>query len=81
MGNPGLGLFLASEVQNVEGATLIGSLPSALNNFVVFGSAIPTYNLAPGPAVAFVEFISDPASKEHWMASGFELLDREFLNS
>ena len=75
-GEADLGLFLASEVRNVEGATLIGSLPSALNNFIVFGSAIPTYNSAPGPAVAFVEFISDPASKAHWMASGFELLDR-----
>lgn len=74
-GDADLGMFLASEVQNVEGAALIGSLPSPLNNYAVFSSAIPTYNLEPESAIAFVEFISDPTSKDHWAVGGFEHLD------
>jgi molybdate transport system substrate-binding protein len=71
-----LGLFLASEVRTVDDTTMIGTLPGDLNNFVVFRSAIPAYNLAPEPAIAFVEFISGPAARKHWTAGGFELLSR-----
>jgi len=74
-GEAELGMFLASEGQNVEGTTMIGSLPPGLNNFVVYGSAIPSYNSKPAPAVEFVRFISEPASKKHWAAGGFEILE------
>jgi molybdate transport system substrate-binding protein len=74
-GEAELGFFLASEVRNVKGTTLVGSLPSSLNNFVVFGSAIPAYNSLPEPATAFVQFISDSTSSRHWAAGGFELLE------
>jgi len=74
-GEADLGLFLASEVRNVAGTTMVGPLPSTLNNFAVFGSAIPSYNVNPEHALAFVTFISEPASKTHWAAGGFELLE------
>jgi ABC-type molybdate transport system substrate-binding protein len=44
----------------------------ALQNFVVYGAAIPAYNEKPEAAVAFVKFLSDPNKKAFWKAAGFE---------
>ena len=73
-GEVDLGLYLVSEVQTVEGIELVGLLPSALQNFIVYGTAIPIYNAAPEAALAFVKFISDPTKGERWNAAGFELV-------
>ena len=73
-GEVDLGLYLVSEVQTVEGIELVGLLPSALQNFIVYGTAVPTYNAAPEAALAFVKFISDPTRGGRWNAAGFELV-------
>lgn len=39
---------------------MVGLLPPGLQNFVVYGSAIPAYNDKPGAALAFVKFLSEP---------------------
>ncbi|HEY7242047.1 MAG TPA: substrate-binding domain-containing protein, partial [Burkholderiales bacterium] len=67
-----VGLYLVSEVQNAPGVTLVGLLPGSFQSFVVYGTAVPTSNAMPEPALAFVKFISDPARREVWKASGFE---------
>ena len=69
-----LGLYLVSEVQAVKGITLVGLLPAALQSFVVYGTAVPTYNATPEAALAFVKFISDPTKDARWKAAGFELV-------
>ncbi len=75
-GEADLGFHLISEVQTVKGITLVGLLPAALQSFVVYGTAIPTYNAAPEAALAFVEFISDRSRSESWKAAGFELVGK-----
>jgi molybdate transport system substrate-binding protein len=66
---------LLSEVQSAKDITVTGLLPSALQNFVVYGTAIPTYNDRPEAAVAFVKLLSDPSKKDFWKAAGFEQID------
>ncbi|HYT54082.1 MAG TPA: substrate-binding domain-containing protein [Verrucomicrobiae bacterium] len=73
-GDADLGLFLLSEVRTARGTTLVGLLPSPLQSFVVYGTAVPTYNATPEAALAFVKFISDPSRSERWKAAGFELM-------
>jgi molybdate transport system substrate-binding protein len=73
-GEAEVGLYLASEVQEIKGATLVGLLPAELQNYVVYSVAVPAHNTAPQPALEFVKFISDPANQGHWLATGFELM-------
>ena len=74
-GDADVGLYLASEVQGVKGTILVGMLPRELQNYVVYGVAVPAHNTKPASALAFVRFISDPANREHWKATGFELIE------
>jgi len=74
-----VGMYLTSGVQSVDGIAakgiaVVGLLPSALQSFVVYGAAVPAYNGAPDPAVAFVKFLSEPNKATLWKAAGFELM-------
>jgi molybdate transport system substrate-binding protein len=73
-GEADFGFYLISEVQTAKGITLVGLLPPPLQSFVVYGTAIPTYNATSEAALAFVKFISDPTKGERWKAAGFELM-------
>jgi molybdate transport system substrate-binding protein len=73
-GGADVGMYLLSEVQSAKDIAVVGLLPSALQSFVVYGTAIPAYNDRPEVAVAFVKFLSDPNKKGFWKAAGFELL-------
>lgn len=74
-GEADIGLYLASEVLTIKGATVAGMLPAELQNYVVYSIALPAYNAAPDPALTFVRHVSDPANQSYWKASGFELID------
>lgn len=74
-GDAELGLYLVSEIQKIKGVSVVGLLPPAVQNFVVYSIAIPAYNPAPDPALAFIHFLSEPANVERWQASGFEVVD------
>lgn len=71
-GEADVGMYLLSEIQSAKDIKAVGLLPSALQNFVVYGAAIPAYNEKPEAAVAFVKFLSDPNKKNFWKAAGFE---------
>jgi molybdate transport system substrate-binding protein len=73
-GKADLAMQLLSEVQSADGITVVGMLPPDLQNFVVYGSAIPASNDKPDAALAFVKFLSDPNTKDVWKAAGFELM-------
>jgi molybdate transport system substrate-binding protein len=73
-GKVDVAMQLLSEVQSAKGTTVVGLLPPGVQNFVVYGGAIPAYNERPGAAVAFVKFLSEPNKKDFWKASGFELI-------
>jgi molybdate transport system substrate-binding protein len=68
------GFHLVSEMQGAKGVTLVGLLPPALQNFVVYGTAIPAGNAEPEAALSFVKFVADPNKAERWKAAGFELM-------
>jgi len=73
-GEAELGMYLVSEVQSVKGIAVAGLLPPGLQSFVVYGTAVPAYNGAPEPAVAFVKLVSQPGKGDLWKAAGFELI-------
>ena len=75
-GDADVGLYLASEVLGVKGTALAGLLPAELQNYVVYGVAVPVHNAKPEPALSFVRFISEPANNAHWKATGFELVEK-----
>jgi len=73
-GEADVGLYLVSEVRTIKGVSVVGLLPPALQNFVVYGAAIPAYNATPEAALAFIRFVSEPGKGERWKAAGFELV-------
>lgn len=73
-GEADVGMYLLSEVQSVKGVSIAGLLPAELQNYVVYGTAVPSHAAAPKPAIAFVRFISDPARAIVWKEAGFELV-------
>jgi molybdate transport system substrate-binding protein len=73
-GEADVGMYLLSEVQSAKGIKVAGLLPSSLQNFVVYGTAVPSDNATPDPAVAFVKFVSEASRRDRWKAAGFELM-------
>jgi molybdate transport system substrate-binding protein len=74
-GKVDVAMQLLSEVQSANDIEVVGLLPPDLQNFVVYGTAIPAYNNKPEAALAFVKFISEPNKKDFWKAAGFELMN------
>ena len=73
-GKVDVAMQLLSEVQSANDITVVGLLPPDLQNFVVYGTAIPADNDKPEAALAFVKFLSEPNKKDFWNAAGFELI-------
>jgi molybdate transport system substrate-binding protein len=71
-GQAQVGFFIVSEITPVKGAALVGPLPAELQNYIVFGAAIPKSNTAPDPALAFIKCLADPAERQAWLNAGFE---------
>jgi molybdate transport system substrate-binding protein len=67
-----IGLFLVTEVLSVKGIKLVGTLPPALQGYVVYGAAVAADSSSSEKAVEFVKFLSDPGVRESWRAAGFE---------
>jgi molybdate transport system substrate-binding protein len=71
-GEAEIGLYPVSEVISVKGVTMIGLIPQAVQLNTVYGAAVLTDNAAPEPAMAFVNFLAEPANARHWKEAGFE---------
>lgn len=67
-----IGMYLVSEIRMVEGVTLVGLLPPELQNYLAFAGAVAADSASPGPALAFLRFLSDAARQNHWEVAGFE---------
>ena len=67
-----IGLFLVTEILPVKGIKFVGTLPPALQGYVVYGAAVAADSGLPDKASEFVKFLSDPGLREHWTAAGFE---------
>lgn len=65
-GEADIGIYPASEVAHVKGVTVAGPLPASLQLNIVYGAAVLTSNELPGPALALVKFLADPANRGQW---------------
>jgi len=72
-GKVDLGLFLVTEIVPVKGITLVGTLPSSLQGYVVYAAAVAADTNASEAAVRFVKSLAEPEARSTWKAAGFEL--------
>jgi molybdate transport system substrate-binding protein len=71
-GEADLGIFPKSEMVNVDGVTLLGSLPGDLQLNIVYGAGITAGSPVIGEAAAFIQFLIEPESRAVWNACGFD---------
>jgi molybdate transport system substrate-binding protein len=67
-----IGLYPLSEVMAEKGIKVVGLIPPEAQLNTVYGAAVHSANSAPEPAMAFIEFLADPANAKHWRDGGFE---------
>ncbi len=71
-GKAEVGIFNISEIMPVKGVTLVGPLPSELQNYILFTAAIPVKSTVPEPASAYIKRLTDPATRPAWQNAGLE---------
>ena len=67
-----IGVTFISEIIPIKGAKLVGPLPPALQDHVVYSAAIPKASTEPAAARAFIDALISPAMARRWTAAGFE---------
>ena len=67
-----VGIFNISEILPVKGVTLVGPLPSDLQNYILFTAAVPVKSNAPETASAYIKRLADPAAGPVWQRAGLE---------
>jgi molybdate transport system substrate-binding protein len=70
-GQADIGIYPASEVANVKGVTIVGSLPAGIELNIVYGGAA-TVDSADEAAAAFVRFMAAPENRSVWKHAGFD---------
>jgi molybdate transport system substrate-binding protein len=71
-GEADIGIFPKSELVNVDGVTLIGSLPPALQLNILYCAGITAASLVTEQTAAFIQFLIEPESRKVWTACGFD---------
>jgi molybdate transport system substrate-binding protein len=71
-GEAEIGIYPASEVANVKGLTIVGSLPAGIEFSSVYGGAATADSAAPEVALAFVRFMASPENRGAWRDAGFD---------
>lgn len=71
-GDADLGLYLVSEVQHIDGVRVAGLLPPALQQHVVYATAIPATDRSPEAALSLIRFLTSPDHAMRWKEGGFE---------
>jgi molybdate transport system substrate-binding protein len=71
-GEADIGIFPKSELVDVEGVTLVGSLPGELQLNIVYGAGVVAAGPAREAAAAFIQFLIEPESRTVWNACGFD---------
>jgi molybdate transport system substrate-binding protein len=70
-----VGLFNISEILPIKGVTLVGPLPSELQNYIVFAAGISAGAAMPDPAGVFIKLMASPAAREAWTSAGLQAVD------
>jgi len=71
-GRADLAIVFISEAMAVKGIRLAGPLPSPLQDYSAYATAIPASSTDPAAAGAFIAALTSPAMAERWRANGFE---------
>ena len=61
-----------SEILAVEGVTLVGPLPAALQKVTTYAAGLAARSAAPGPARALIAYLARPALKPKLAAAGLD---------
>ena len=71
-----IGLYNVSEIPRVKGVVLAGPAPAAVQVYIDYDAAVPATNAAPEAAISFLRFLSRPAARPRWEASGLEMVGK-----
>ena len=71
-GQADIGVTFMSEIIPIKGAKLVGPLPPALQDYVVYAAAIPKASTDPAAARAFIDALTSHAMARRWIEAGFE---------
>jgi molybdate transport system substrate-binding protein len=67
------GLYNVSEIPRAKGVVRVGPLPAAVQVYTSYDIAVPATNVAPEPALAFRDYLLNPAQRARWEAAGLEM--------
>ena len=67
------GLYLATEILPAKGVRLAGTLPAALQGYIVYSAAVAAGSGAASAAAQFVRFMTSSSAIEQWKNAGFEI--------
>ncbi len=67
-----IGFYPVSEIISVKGVTLVGLLPKDVQLDTVYAGGVHAASAAADAAIAFVNFLADPAHASTWKKAGFE---------
>jgi molybdate transport system substrate-binding protein len=71
-GQADIGIYPASEVANVKGVAVVGTLPAGIDLNTLYGGAATADSSAGEVAAAFVKFMAAPKNRNVWRQAGFD---------
>jgi molybdate transport system substrate-binding protein len=71
-GEAEIGFYPKSEVINIDGLTLAGPLPKAIQLTTIYGAAVAAASTAAEPAAALIRYFCAPENRQVWIACGFD---------
>lgn len=71
-GQADIGFYPKSEVINIEGLSIAGPLPPAIQLTTIYGAAVTAASAAPDAAAAYISFVCDAGNRAVWAHGGFD---------
>jgi molybdate transport system substrate-binding protein len=72
-GEVDIGLYNMSEIARYPGVVPAGPVPSAVQVYINYDSALPATNTAPEPALALLKYLARPQVRPIWINVGLEV--------
>ena len=67
-----IGFYPVSEIISTKGVVLAGMLPGEVQLDTIYAAGVLSASAASDAAIAFVNFLADPAHAKNWKHAGFE---------
>ena len=71
-GEAEIGLYPLSEVISEKGVTSVGLIPQEVQLNTIYATGVLSEAASADAAIAFVNFLADPANAGHWKHAGFD---------